>query len=104
MKVRQIVTTAAAILIFSATSYGQAPAKPSAADELQLQIVMLKSQLAQALASSAKCEAEGPQSVKKAQEAQADAQALVRDLDARGLMIDQASNKIVAKPVEKPKN
>lgn len=73
---------------------------PTEVDDLQLQIVLLKSQLAQALASAAKCEAEGPQSAKMAAEAQGGAQSLIKSLDARGLMIDQATNKIVAKPVE----
>lgn len=76
------------------------PAVASEADELQLQIVILKSQLAQALAAGSKCEAEGPQSAKMATDAQTGAQSLIKSLDARGLMIDQQTNKIVAKPVE----
>lgn len=76
--------------------------KPTAEDELNLQIVILKSQLSQALAAQAKCEAEGPQSAKVAGEAQAAGQALIKALDARGLMIDQTTNKIVAKPAPKP--
>ena len=105
-----------AILLLSATLAGQAPttiaaqapttpAAPLAteADELQLQIVILKSQLAQALSSAAKCEAEGPQSAKVAAEAQGAAQGLIKGLDARGLMIDQTTNKIVAKPAAEPK-
>lgn len=67
-------------------------------DELRLQIVMLKSQLAQALNLAAKCEHEGSQSGKIAQEASTAAQTLMKDLDARGLMIDPRTNTIVAKP------
>jgi hypothetical protein len=72
------------------------PPKATAEDELALQIVILKSQLSQALASAAKCEAEGPQSAKVAQDAQAAGQALVKALDARGLTVNE-KNQIVEK-------
>jgi hypothetical protein len=70
-------------------------------DELQLQVVILKSQLAQALAAGARCEADGPQAVKVAQDAQTTGQALLKALDARGLMLS-SDNKIVAKPAPPP--
>ena len=94
-----------ALVIVSLSMFGQAQEKVTEADELRLQIVILKSQLAQALSVGAKCEAEGPQSAKMATEAQTGAQSLIKSLDARGLMIDQQTNKIVAKPTEpaKPK-
>jgi len=93
-----------AIVFMCAAIPAFAQEKATEADELRLQIVILKSQLSQALATSAKCEAEGPQSAKMATGAQSDAQELIKALDARGLMIDQATNKIVAKPAEvKPK-
>ena len=93
----------AVFLLISAVAVAQDKPAGTEADELQLQIVILKSQLAQALSSSAKCEAEGPQSAKIATEAQTGAQSLIKALDARGLMIDQQTNKIVAKPVEPTK-
>lgn len=73
-------------------------AAATAEDALQLQVVILKSQLAQALGAAAKCEVDGPQAAKVAAEANAAAQALVSALDARGLRVDPATNAIVPKP------
>ncbi len=88
----------------AAEAFAQGPSAPIKAtreDELQLEIVILKSQLSQALASAAKCEAEGPQSAKTATDAQAAGQALIKSLDARGLTVNE-KNQIVPKP-EPPK-
>ena len=77
--------------------------QPTHEDELTLQIVILKSQLAQAIAANAKCEANGPQSAQLAQDANAAAQTFLASLDARGLKIDEKTNKIIAKPPEPAK-
>ena len=71
-------------------------------DELQLQVITLRSQLSAALKAQAKCEADGSQASQQWQAAQAEGQALVKALDARGLMVDPQTNTIIAKPKEKP--
>jgi hypothetical protein len=73
-------------------------AKPTAEDQLELRLVILQTQLAQALASAAKCEAEGPAASKIATAANAAATALVKSLDGRGLVIDPQTSTIVPKP------
>ena len=72
-------------------------------DTLRLEIVLLKSRLAQSLAAAAACEATGSQAAKLAQEIQAEGQGLLAALAARGLTID-AANKIVPAqvPASKP--
>ena len=70
-------------------------------DEQQLQIVLLRGQLAEALKAQAKCEAEGSQAQKQLQQANTEGQALIKALDAKGLMVDPQTNTIVAKPKEK---
>jgi hypothetical protein len=68
-------------------------------DRLRLQIVLLRGQLAEALKKAALCEAQGSQAGQQMQAAQTEGQALIKALDARGLMVDQ-NNQIVAKPAK----
>lgn len=70
-------------------------------DKLRLQVVLLRSQLAEALKAQAKCEADGSQSAKQLQEAQTEGQSLVKALEARGLMVN-GQNEIVPKPAPVP--
>jgi hypothetical protein len=69
-------------------------------ERLQVQVVMLRGQLAAALKAQAKCEADGSQATQQLQKAQAEGQALLHSLEARGLTVDQA-NMIVPKPSAK---
>lgn len=69
-------------------------------DKLRLQVVLLRGQLAEALKAQAKCEAEGSQAGQQLQAAQTEGQALLKALEARGLMVNQ-QNEIVPKPSAK---
>jgi len=73
-------------------------------DELQLQVITLRSQLSAALKAQAKCEADGSQASQQWQAAQAEGQALVKALAERGLMVDPQTNTIVAKPSAEKKD
>jgi Skp family chaperone for outer membrane proteins len=76
--------------------------QPTSEEQLQLQVVLLRGQLAEALKAQAKCEADGSQAQQQLQKAQTEGQALLKALEARGLMIDQ-TNTIVAKPAPEKK-
>jgi hypothetical protein len=89
------------LLLASVALWAQDKPQPTHEDELTLQVVLLKAQLAQALLATAKCEANGSQSAQFSREAQEAGQALIKSLDNRGLTLDGA-NKIVPKP-EPPK-
>ena len=82
---------------FLASVILQAQDAGTAEEKLQLQIVLLRGQLAAALKAQAKCEAEGSQATQQLQTAQAEGQALIKALEARGLMVN-TQNVIVAKP------
>jgi len=70
-------------------------------DKLQLELVLLRGQLAEALKAQARCEAEGSKASQQLQTAATEGQALIKALDARGLMVDPQTNTIIAKPKEK---
>lgn len=80
------------------------PAAPTLTREEALlqQVATLQMQLAQTQAGLAKCEADGPTSMKSAQGYQATMQELSKSLDARGLMLDPQTGAVKAKPAEKP--
>jgi len=69
---------------------------PTTEDKLRLQVVLLRSQLAEALKATAKCEAEGSKATQQLQEANTEGQALLKALEARGLTVN-AQNEIVPK-------
>jgi len=86
--------------LFSGVALGHQEATHE--EQLQLQVVLLRGQLAAALKAQAKCEADGSQASQQLQAAQSEGQALVKALEARGLMVDPQTNTIIAKPKEKP--
>jgi Skp family chaperone for outer membrane proteins len=88
-----LVFIAAALWLLSAAAHGQ---EASAEDKLRLQVVLLRSQLAEALKATAKCEAEGSKATQQLQEANTEGQALLKALEARGLTVN-AQNEIVPK-------
>lgn len=95
----------ASILFLSISLIGMTLRAQSAAtdeDKLRLQVVLLRGQLAEALKAQAKCEADGSQASRQLQDAATEGQALLKALDARGLMIDQ-TNTIVPKPAAEKK-
>jgi hypothetical protein len=85
---------------FLATVISQAQDGGTEEDRLHVQVVMLRGQLAAALKAQAKCEADGSQATQQLQMAQTEGQALIKALEARGLMVN-AQNQIVPKPSAK---